>query len=340
MLIKLILGARKFHQEKFKEMQPIFEMLSGGQHPDIFFISCSDSRVVPSLLTNSNPGEMFVHRNVGNIIPPFTSATSSEAVAIEFALNGLGVKNIILCGHSCCGAMEKLLEPTEKSPTMATWLNYSSSVLETLATKETEPTLENVIKQNILVQLDHLKTYPLVAERLASGKLTLHGWFYNIKSGEIFIYQERLKEFVNLEQALNISVEERKISVIKKVTMDYLSPLTQPKTADDYLTTAQLFSSLKFNLKPIWPAIKPLVAKMLWEEIGGLYSEPEDKAFTDFVETGVDIKLEDLTDFQKELQQSAGYHLFCSQLIRKSGLMKSPSLLDCPQQQTSNLTYQ
>lgn len=327
-----MLGVRKFHQEKFKEMHGIFEMLSKGQHPDILFITCIDSRVVPNLLTNSGPGDMLVVRNPGNIIPPETMNTgSSEAATIEFALNSkdFNVQHIIICGHSDCGAMKGLLRQNKKElPKLTSWLQHSSAVLEKLREKEEDIKIEDVIKQNILLQIEHLKTYPLITTKIASKELSIHGWFYKIETGEIFVYQESQQAFIGLEQALSFSVEERRNQIVRQVANEYLAKFTQPKTADEFHATMQLFALLKSDLAAIWDNLKPLVSKELWTDLGGLYSSPSDKEFQDLLDLGVKINLGDLKNFQKKLQSSVGYHQFCSQhtLFAKSSLI--PSILD------------
>lgn len=325
MLIKLILGTRKFHQERFEEMKSIFQMLSNGQSPDILFITCSDSRVDPNLITQSDPGQLFMMRNVGNIIPPSTEKTvSSESVAIEYALTILKVKNIIICGHSDCGAMKGLFNPNLKDqlPSVASWLKHSSSILVNIDKIPEELKLEYAIKQNIVTQLEHLRSYPLVAEKLASKELILHGWFYDIGKSEIFIYQNSHKDFISFEKAIKLSVEERKNMVVKNIASEYLKLFIHPKTASEFHETMGRFALLKNNLRPIWNDIHSDVFKVLWSEIGGLYSSPKDKAFIELVDSGCNMPLSSLKDFTKELMESKGYHKYCSQLLRQSGLFK------------------
>ncbi|KTD08220.1 carbonic anhydrase [Legionella jamestowniensis] len=315
MLIKLMSGIRKFCHEKFKEMQSLFQILSNGQYPDALFITCSDSRVDPNLFTHSNPGDLFAVRNVGNIIPPKeTSTVSSEEVAIEYALNVLKIKNIILCGHSDCGAMKGLLVPDLKQqlPSVASWLSHSSTVITTLKERKDVLTLDDIVKQNVLVQIEHLKTYPAIAEKLKSKELTIHGWFYKFESGEIFIYQETHQDFIILEQALKTSIEDRKNQVVEQVAHEYLAQFLQPKTADEFQRSKQLFSSLKFDLSYVWDDLKPLVSEKLWSEIGELYDSQNDQEFQNLVASGVKTKLEDLKELKRNLQNSTGYHQFCN----------------------------
>ncbi|KTD17395.1 carbonic anhydrase [Legionella jordanis] len=315
MFIKLILGFRKFQGSTFKEMESIFELLSLGQFPEVLFITCSDSRVVPTLIIDGDPGDLFVVRNVGNIIPPFaTHNASSEAVAIEYAIKVLKVKHIIVCGHSGCGAMEGLMKPNigQELPTLASWLKHSSSVIEHFKDKQGVQ-LEDVVKQNILAQIEHLKTYPVISNKLASQELAIHGWFYKIKSGEIHVYDENQKEFLHFEQAVKTSLEDRKNKVVKQIIHHYLEQCLQPKTATEFQEAMRLSALIKSDLTPIWEHVKPLVEKKLWEEIGELYSSPADQEFQALLDSGVTMKLEDLEELKVKLQNSSGYHQFCSQ---------------------------
>ncbi|ASQ45872.1 carbonic anhydrase [Legionella clemsonensis] len=316
MLIKLLLGVRKFRQEVFKEMDSLFQMLSNGQYPDALFITCADSRIVPNLLTQSTPGDLFVVRNVGNIVPPNeTNNSASEIAAIEYALKVLKVRNIILCGHSDCGAMKGLLTPNlaEQLPSVASWLTHASSVVKKLQDKKEIIELESVIKQNVLVQIEHLKTYPIIAQKLASNELTIHGWFYKFESGEIFIYQENQEVFVPLEEALKLSIDERRNQIVKQVAHEYLAQFLQPKTADEFQKSRQLFSALKSDLSTIWEHLKPLVIERLWGEIGELYSNQTDQEFQELITSGVKIQLDNLKELKKNLRDSTGYYQFCRQ---------------------------
>ena len=126
---KIIRGIHAFQQDVFGTQQQLFSSLSEGQHPDALFVTCSDSRIDPCLVTQTKPGDLFVLRNAGNIIPPYGASNGGEAAAVEFAVTGLGVKDIIVCGHSQCGAVSGLLNPDqlEKMPTVAEWLRHASA---------------------------------------------------------------------------------------------------------------------------------------------------------------------------------------------------------------------
>ncbi|WP_115709552.1 carbonic anhydrase [Legionella sainthelensi] len=327
MLIKLMLGVRQFQGESFKQMQGIFEHLSMGQSPEILFITCSDSRLMPSLLTQTNPGELFVIRNVGNIIPP-ANVPSSEAAGIVFALNELdSIKDIIICGHSHCGAMKGLLTPNLKDrlPEVSSWLHHSNSVLKQIQETHTPHSqdfdlkVRQATKLNILTQLEHLKSYPIVAEKLARGELNLHGWLYEFEKGEVLVYEPQTKDFIPFESALALAVSARRDKIIEQVAMNYLESFTHPRTAKEYEILIQLFSLLeKKNLLTIWPAIKKEATQKLWSELGGLYPSVDDLQFNTLLEEGCQLKLKNLQNFQKNIMESPGYHQYIEQIMRYS----------------------
>jgi carbonic anhydrase len=199
---KLIHGIHTFQREDFRPLQGLFEQLSHGQAPETLFITCSDSRIDPNLLTRSMPGDLFILRNAGNLIPAHGSAPGGEVATIEYAVAALGVKDIIVCGHTHCGAMKAVLDPgaTQGLPNMAAWLAHAAatrSIVEAnYADLGPEQRLTVAIEENVLVQLEHLRTLPVVAARLARGDLHLHGWVYRIETGEVFAYDSAEGQFV------------------------------------------------------------------------------------------------------------------------------------------------
>ena len=201
---KLIQGIHQFQQEGFVPLQGLFQQLAKGQNPETLFITCSDSRIDPNLLTRSQPGDLFILRNAGNIVPPHGVAISGEAATIEFAVAGLGIKDIIVCGHSLCGAMAGLLHPEQLAamPAMAEWLSHANAtrriLSENYAHLSGEELLAVAIEENVLVQLENLRTLPAVAERLARQALRLHGWVYKLETGEVFAYDLRSGQFVSV----------------------------------------------------------------------------------------------------------------------------------------------
>jgi carbonic anhydrase len=184
----------------------LFERLAEGQHPDALFITCSDSRISPNLITQTEPGELFIIRNAGNIVPPYGAANGGEGATIEFAVMGLGIEHIIVCGHSHCGAMKGLLHPESltRMPMMTAWLGHAEATRRIAQQKyedrPAEALLNVAIQENVLVQLENLRTHPAVAAGLASGKLKLHAWVYKIETGQVFAYDPQRGQFAPLTE--------------------------------------------------------------------------------------------------------------------------------------------
>lgn len=203
---RLTQGIHQFQQGTFRPLKNLFENLAKGQTPDTLFITCSDSRIDPNLLTQSKPGDLFILRNAGNIVPPHGAGTGGEAATIEFAVAGLGVRDIIICGHSHCGAMKGLLNPEqlEPLPTVATWLRHADStariVKDNYGHLEGAKLLTATTEENVLVQLENLRTLPVVASRLVKGDLKLHGWMYKIETGEVFAFEPQSGQFVPIAE--------------------------------------------------------------------------------------------------------------------------------------------
>ncbi len=203
---ELIEGVYKFRQEDFGHYRELFQRLSKkGQHPHTLFITCADSRVPAMLMTHSEPGDLFVVKNVGNIIPPsdLTHATNSTAAAIEFATGVLGVGDIVVCGHTQCGAMHALLDGEPKDsemPHLGQWLRLAQPVRDTLAEHylhltDHEDRATAAAGENVRLGLKNLRTYPTVAKRLADGSLQLHGWMFKIATAEVFAYEPESGQF-------------------------------------------------------------------------------------------------------------------------------------------------
>jgi carbonic anhydrase len=201
---RLYRGIHKFQEAYFKKEEEFFRRLSGKQEPDILFITCADSRVDPNLVTQSRPGELFIVRNVGNIIPPYNAIRdkNSVAAAVEFAVLKLKVSDIIVCGHSNCGAMQALCgdeHELESMPHLRDWLKVASPVVETVANicsgLGTEDCRRIAEEENVLAQLKNIQTYPFVTESLNAGKLYLHGWYYKIETGDVYAYNPKREVF-------------------------------------------------------------------------------------------------------------------------------------------------
>jgi carbonic anhydrase len=198
---KLVAGLHKFQSEIFGSNQDLFATLSRGQHPEALFITCSDSRINPNLLTQTAPGDLFILRNAGNLVPPYGEGHGAEAATIEFAVTALGVKHIIVCGHTLCGAMKGLLNPEtlETMPAVRSWLSHAEAarrvVLENYGHLEGEARLTVTTEENVLVQVENLRTHPVVRARLAKGELSLYAWVYKIQSGEVFQFEHERGQF-------------------------------------------------------------------------------------------------------------------------------------------------
>jgi carbonic anhydrase len=203
---KLVEGIHQFQSGIFSSKQQLFEDLVDGQHPLALFITCSDSRINPNLLTQTEPGELFILRNAGNIVPPYGAVEGGEAATIEYAVSVLGVKDIVVCGHSHCGAMAGLLDQSQlaKLPAVRSWLGHAESTHRIIEENyahitEAAPRLTVTVEENVLVQLEHLRTHPSVAAAIARKSLNLHGWVYKFETGQVFGYDPQKGQFVSVE---------------------------------------------------------------------------------------------------------------------------------------------
>jgi carbonic anhydrase len=199
-------GVRRFQTEVYPQSAEMFmQAASERQRPHTLFITCADSRIDPNAITDTGPGEVFVTRNIGNLVPPYGEMLGGVSAVIEFAVGALGVQHVVVCGHTQCGAMQALLNPpsVENMPTVKSWLKNAHaalSVAETLLDRHQhdgfaiEP-IDVLTEQNVLLQMQHLKTHPSVAAALAGGNLTLSGWVYNIGTGEVEIAVDGSKTF-------------------------------------------------------------------------------------------------------------------------------------------------
>jgi carbonic anhydrase len=210
---KLIKGIIDFRERLLPQYEGRFRDLAQGQSPDALFITCSDSRVVPDLLVSTDPGDLFVMRNVGNLVPPAnvdgaSTGDLSEASAIEYSVLVLNVTSMVVCGHSECGAMNAALarQPMPQTPNLSRWLHHCSSALFRLHQEgpldaRLSP-CDQLSQLNVLVQLEHLASYPIVRDRLAAGKLHLSGWWFDIAKGEMFAYQRDRRVFETIDRKM------------------------------------------------------------------------------------------------------------------------------------------
>lgn len=221
---KLVKGVHAFQNEVFRPEREMFERLAKGQSPETLFITCSDSRISPNLLTATAPGELFILRNAGNVVPPVTCAPGGEAATIEYAVSVLEVQDIIICGHSFCGAIDALLSPEkmESLPAVRAWLAHAEEtkrIVEESYEGLSYQALVNVaVQENVLVQIEHLKTLPCVERRLADGTLGLHAWVYVIETGKVCAYDRDSGQFLPLSVEISdAGAESRGRSAIRPI---------------------------------------------------------------------------------------------------------------------------
>jgi carbonic anhydrase len=203
---KLVQGIHRFQADIFRPRHELFERLTGGQNPQALFVTCSDSRVTPDLITQAEPGDLFVLRNAGNLIPPHGAAPDSgEAATIEYAVKSLKIRDVIVCGHTLCGAMRALLQPESLAdmPRMRQWLGHAEATREIIAASyrltEPEAMWKATVEENVLVQLENLRTHPAVAAALSRGEVKLHGWVYKLETGEVFEFDPGTGQFMPID---------------------------------------------------------------------------------------------------------------------------------------------
>ena len=195
-------GVRRFRTEVFPKKRELYERLAEKQHPYALFITCGDSRISPSSLTGTAPGRMFVERTPGNIVPGYDETVSvGVSASIEYATLVLGVHDVIVCGHSACGAMKSLLHPEhlKNLPATARWLKYARPVMKIVEERYSEmdetDRLRVLAQLNVVEQMSHLQTHPAVEARFKQGNLSIHGWYYEIHTGRVQAYNQRTGEF-------------------------------------------------------------------------------------------------------------------------------------------------
>ena len=197
-------GVLRFERDVVPRERPLLARLAAGQNPEALFITCADSRIVPSLITQTKPGDLFICRNAGNIVPPYEEVTGGVSATIEYAVRVLNVQHIVVCGHSDCGVMKALLHPekVESLRAVSAWLRHGDTAR--LVVQENHPGLEGreltdmLAQQNALAQIANLRTHPGVAAREAAGKLTLHAWFYDVETGHVLVHDANRRRFVAL----------------------------------------------------------------------------------------------------------------------------------------------
>lgn len=222
MLQQLISGIHQFQHKVFANERSFFERLAEGQDPRVLFITCSDSRVNPNLITQTKPGDLFIVRNIGNIIPPFSphTADGATAAAVEYAVSQLNVDSIIVCGHSHCGAVQGLLnrDGLKNMPSVSGWLEHAESarriVEENYKQLTGEQKLNIAVQENVLCQVENLRTHPAVAVRMSRGDLQIYGWVYKLETGQVFAYSPESGQFTSVSECEPASVAGPRLEAV------------------------------------------------------------------------------------------------------------------------------
>ncbi len=198
---KLFSGVDTFQRTVFPQHRDLFAELANGQHPEVLFITCADSRVDPNLITQTSPGDLFICRNAGNIVPPHTRLAGGVTASIEYGVTALKIPHIVVCGHTDCGAMKGALHPEalQQLPHVADWLGHTQAACAAVHARqgslEGTEALRAVTEENIRLQLQHLRTHPAVAAQLATGSVELHGWLYEIETGRVLALNHETQAF-------------------------------------------------------------------------------------------------------------------------------------------------
>jgi carbonic anhydrase len=202
---RLVAGVHRFRSESFRPRRALFEKLAQGQRPETLFITCSDSRVDPNLITSASPGDLFVVRNIGNIVPAIhRGVIGGVAAAIQYAVEVLNVGSIVVCGHTQCGAMDAIMHPerTRHLGFVSRWVDEAGAIPKLLEERygelDEEQRINAAVQENVLAQLENLRSYDFVAQRMDRGELLVAGWVFRIATGDVFEYEPASEQFLRL----------------------------------------------------------------------------------------------------------------------------------------------
>ena len=209
-LLDILKGVKKFRTDIYPERKELYCQLANGQSPKTLFITCADSRISPESLTQQPPGNLFVLRNIGNIVPAYGNSFGRVTSAVEYAVSALKVSTIIICGHSDCGAMSALIHPEKLNsmPAVRKWLQYAETahaITDALSATDVGPeSIQSLTEHNVLLQLAHLRTHPSVAGALAKKEIILQGWYYDIPKGKIYVLDEETRNDMTVDEAISM----------------------------------------------------------------------------------------------------------------------------------------
>jgi carbonic anhydrase len=191
---RILKGLSQFQRDVYPKQRELFVRLALGQRPQALFITCADSRIDPCLLTQTNPGDLFICRVIGNIVPPFPDAIGGVSATIEYAVGVLGVPDVIICGHTDCGVMKSVVNPEAVAglPSVSAWIDYAQPARVAAGTDD----ILTITEYNVLQQIENLRTHPAVIHRLADGDLGLHGWVYHIGAGAVHAWDSAAERFL------------------------------------------------------------------------------------------------------------------------------------------------
>lgn len=299
-------GLNYFQQHLYPQQQTLFKKLKHGQKPSVYFVTCSDSRVAPADFLQADPGEVFITRNIGNMVPLWREHhISGEAAALEFALTQLEIKDIVVCGHSDCGAMNGLahLQQILHLPKVSAWLKQN-----TPENREHPSSIADLTRANALNQIANIKSYPKVQEKIAAGALNVHAWYYDFAQGEVYIYHEQQDSFLDLEAS---------------ITQAFYSPLMTTRIHDfiDKKIKTYIESRVGAQLpsqSEIWEDIGEECAYELWSEYGELCDNQQDPRFINLMEVAKKAFIE------SDIIQQQIEHTFSSPSITTVGLFPAP----------------
>jgi carbonic anhydrase len=334
MIIRLMGGLLK---ELPDEISAIYAQLSKGQHPGVFLLTCADSRVMPELITQSKPGDMFTVRNVGNMMPEYRTdyeqsesslPPPSEMAALEFAIKALDVKNIIVCGHSDCGAMKTRIHPYSELCITNHWVFSQTCSLPdeeenlegtqvvgslSLEHDAEDSKLTHITKLNILTQIEHLKTYPIIQEKLQKGDITLHAWYFDFELKKVFIYESDCRRFMDLKGAINHAVDERRYKIVSTIAKNYIENLEPPLNAEAYVQRKLLIEQLRSNFLSIEEKICSEVTQAFWQEFEGLFTDANDPNLSKMVKESNEFHFtpSEAKELYRKLESSKGYYRYC-----------------------------